>query len=196
METDEAGLKHWFCGSVLVHEAALLRYIRRNLRDASEAHDILQEVYVAMIKTAQSGLPDDTAAYLFRATRNMLINHARRGRIVSFEQISDLEALPAAIDFGATERHLDSREGLRRAQAGLEALPPRCREVVRLRKIERLTTREAAVRLGVTVNTIERQLSLGMRAMTDFMLGGEGKIDRGGKAERANRETKRSKGHA
>jgi DNA-directed RNA polymerase specialized sigma24 family protein len=47
-----------------------------------------------------------------------------------------------------------------------------------LRKIEGLSTREAAVRMGVGVDTIERQLVLGMRALTDFMLGGTGKIRR------------------
>jgi RNA polymerase sigma-70 factor (ECF subfamily) len=76
------------------------------------------------------------------------------------------------------ERHLSAREELRRAQAGLDLLPPRCREVVRLRKIEGLSTRETAERLGVGINTVEKQLTLGIRAMTDFMLGGSGKIQR------------------
>ena len=67
---------------------------------------------------------------------------------------------------------------LRRVQAGLNNLPERCREAVMLRKIEGLSTREAAVRMGVGVDTIERQLVLGMRALTDFMLGGTGKIRR------------------
>ncbi len=46
-------------------------------------------------------------------------------------------------------------------EAGLAGLPPKCREVVRLRKVEGLTTREAADRLGVGIDTIERQLAIG-----------------------------------
>lgn len=184
---DDAQLKHWFCHDVLVHEAALLRFIRRNVRDTNEAADLLQDVYSAMIKVAQQSPPDNSAAYLFRVARNTLINHARRSQIVSFEQISDLDSLPLDIDFDATERHLSARDELRRAHAGLSLLPPRCREVVRLRKVEGLTTREAADRLGVTLDTIERQLSLGIRAMADFMLGGDGKIDRGTSAKTRSR---------
>jgi len=60
----------------------------------------------------------------------------------------------------------------------MDALPPRCREVVRLRKVEGLTTRETADRLGVGIDTIEQQLTLGMRALVDFMLGGSGKVRR------------------
>lgn len=60
----------------------------------------------------------------------------------------------------------------------MDALPPRCREVVRLRKVEGLTTQETADRLGIGIDTVERQLTMGMRALVDFMLGGTGKIRR------------------
>ena len=78
-----------------------------------------------------------------------------------------------------------ARDELRRAQAGLDLLPPRCREVVRLRKVEGLSTRETAERLGVGIDTVEKQLTLGIRAMTDFVLGGTGKIHRWSATARA-----------
>ena len=81
-------------------------------------------------------------------------------------------------DLFATDRNLDARDQLRRARAGMDALPPRCRDVVRLRKVEGLTTRETAERLGIGLDTVERQLTMGMRALVDFMLGGTGKIRR------------------
>lgn len=59
--------------------------------------------------------------------------------------------------------------------------------MVTLRKVEGLSTRETADRLGVGVDTIERQLTLGMRALVDFMLGGPGKIARPGVSGRRNR---------
>ena len=70
-------------------------------------------------------------------------------------------------------------------QAGLDRLPPRCREVVRLRKIEGLSTRETAERLGVGIDTVEQQTVHGMRALVDFMLGGTGKIQRGRRSAQA-----------
>jgi RNA polymerase sigma-70 factor (ECF subfamily) len=98
---------------------------------------------------------------------------------VSIDLVADLEQLHVPADSFASERHLTARDELRRAQAGLDLLPPRCREVVRLRKVEGLTTREAAERIGVTVATVERQMVQGMRALVDYMLGGTGKIRRG-----------------
>jgi len=47
-----------------------------------------------------------------------------------------------------------------------------------LRKVEGLSTRETADRLGITVDTVEKHITQGMRALVDFMLGGPGKISR------------------
>ena len=175
---DDATLNAWFCGEVLPLERALTQFIRRNWRNGGEVVDLRQEIYERALTGAREGLPGRTRAYLYTVARNHLINRARREQIVSFDLVADLGSLDLDADLGATERHLGARDELRRAQAGLDQLPPRCREVVRLRKIDGLTTREAAERLGVGVDTIEKQMVLGMRALTDFMLGGSGKVQR------------------
>ncbi len=75
-------------------------------------------------------------------------------------------------------------------QAGIDNLPDRCGEVVRLRKVQGFSTREVADQLGVGKDTVEKQMTLGMRALVDFMLGGSGKIvrtkarDKNGKASK------------
>lgn len=175
---DDAQLERWFCDEVLPLEASLTRYLRRNWRASEQIMDIRQDIYEAALTGGRQGLPSSTAGFVFTIARNILINRSKRERIVQFEQFADMESVEQAVDLSATDRHLDARDALRRAQEGIERLPPRCREVVRLRKIEGLSTREAAARMGVGIDTIERQLVLGIRAMTDAMLGGSGKIQR------------------
>lgn len=175
---DDASLHAWFCKDVLPLEPALTSFIRHNWRVAEDVVELRQDVYERVLAGGRHELPSNTKAFVFTVARNHLINQAVRARIVSFDLVADLESDVFVTDLLATERHLDARDRLRRARDGLEALPPRCREVVRLRKIEGLTTREAAERLGVSVDTIERQLTMGMRALVDFMLGGTGKIAR------------------
>jgi RNA polymerase sigma-70 factor (ECF subfamily) len=175
---DDEALSAWFCDAILSHEAALMRFVRRNWRDAGEAADLRQEIYERVLIGARRELPRNAGHYLFAVARNHLINRAKRAQIVSFDLVADMSALGDPGEILDAERHLSAREELRRAQAGLDLLPPRCREVVRLRKIEGLSTRETAERLGVGIDTVEKQLTLGIRAMTDFMLGGSGKIQR------------------
>ena len=175
---DDASLNAWFCREVLPLERPLTRFIRRNWRVAADVTDLRQEVYELTLNGARNGLPQRTAPYVYTVARNLLINRAKRSRIVSFDLVADLEDLHQDFDLLTPERHIEARDELRRAEAGMAALPPRCREVVRLRKVEGLTTREAAERLGVGIDTIEQQLTMGMRALVDFMLGGSGKIQR------------------
>lgn len=168
----------WFCTEVLPLQRLLTRYIHRNWRVADEVIDIRQEVYELALSGARRELPQYCRRYLYTIARNLLINRAKRARIVSFELIADPESAARDIDLLASDRHLDAQEELRRVQTGLQRLPLRCREVVWLRMVEGLTTRETAERLGVGCDTVERQLTMGRRALLDFMRGGPGRIGR------------------
>lgn len=173
---DNKTLNAWFCRDVLPLERALTAFIRRNWRVADDVIDIRQEIYERVLNSASNGLPTNAPSFVYTLARNHLINSAKRARIVSFDLVADLESVDRDVDILAADRHLTARDELRRAQEGLARLSPRCREVVRLRKLEGLSTREAAERLGVGKDAVERQLVMGMRALVDFMAGGTGKI--------------------
>ena len=176
--TDDAAIKRWFTQEVLPLERELVRFIARHCRDKADIPDVRQEVYErALTGSPVEGLRS-TRSYLFTIARNVLIDRARRTKIVSFEQISDIDMVEWDRDVFAEERQMTARDELRRAMAGLDQLPPRCREVVRLRKVEGLSIRETADRMQVSHHTIERQLTLGLRALANFMLGGEARISR------------------
>jgi len=184
---DEATLNAWFCTEVLPLERALTGFIRRNWRVAADVTDLRQDIYERALAGARAGIPTHTRHYLFTVARNHLINQAKRGQVVSIELVADMSSLEMEFDRFGTERQLSAREELRRTQQGLEQLPPRCREVVWLRKVEGLSTRETAERLGISVDTVEKQITQGMRALVDFMLGGNGKIRRPFYARRRSR---------
>lgn len=176
--TNDATIKRWFIEEVLPLERDLVRFITRHCRRGEDVPDVRQEVYERALSGSPSDGPRATRNYVFTIARNVLIDRARRAKIVSFEQIADIDTLGWNQDLFAQDRQLTARDELRRAMAGLEQLPPRCREVVRLRKVEGLSIRETAAQLGVSHHTIERQLTLGLRALADFMLGGAGRINR------------------
>lgn len=176
--TEMADLKAWFCDQVLPLEPVLTRFIRRHWRSKDDIADIRQEVYERVLSGAASALPLQTRAYVFTVARNIMINRARRNAVVYIEHVEELDNAAVNADWLTPERRLNGREELRRVQEGLDRLPPRCREVIRLRKVEGLSTREVAARLGIGIDAVEQQTTLGMRALVDFMLGGDGRIRR------------------
>jgi RNA polymerase sigma-70 factor (ECF subfamily) len=179
---DDESLNAWFCREVLPLERALTRFISRNWRTKADVMDLRQEIYERVLVGARNAIPNQARAYVYAVARNHLINRSKRERIVSIDLVADLERLEIPPDFFAAERELGARDELRRALAGLDRLPPRCREVVRLRKVEGLTTREVADRMGTGIDTVEKQLTLGIRAIADYMLGGTGKVQRRSRA--------------
>ncbi len=175
---DDEALEDWFCREVLPLERSLTHFIRRNWRVADDVVDLRHDVYELAIASARKGLPMYVRAFVFTIARNHLINCAKRAHIVSFDLVADLETVDRDVDMFAAERHLSARDALRQVQAGLDRLSPRVREIVRLRKVEGLNTRETAEHLDIGIDAVERQLSMGMKALADFMLGGSGKIVR------------------
>ncbi|WP_312571153.1 RNA polymerase sigma factor [Brevundimonas sp.] len=170
---DDDDLDSWFCREVLPLERALTAFIRRNWRVEAEVMDLRQDIYERVLTGASVGLPANASAYVYTVARNHLITKARREQIVSIELVADMENITMDADSLTPERHASAREELRRVQTGLEQLSPRCREVVSLRKIEGLSSRDVAERLGIGVDAVDHHTSKGMRALVDFLLGGE-----------------------
>lgn len=157
----------WFIQEVLPVEGALMRYLRRNWRDPSEWADLRQEVYARVYEAARDGYPERPAAFVLATARNLLIDRARKSQVVSIEAFAELDDLAA--DELTPERHASGRAELGALIDAIEALPPRCREVVVRRKVHGMSQRDVADEMGITQDTVERQIANGMRALADAL---------------------------
>lgn len=170
----------WFVTKVLPLEGTLERFLRRNWRDENDIADLRQEVYAKVFVSFSNCQPESAQAFVLATARNLLIDRARRARVVSIETFADMDALELTSEHIPTERHLMARSELKLVQAALELLPARCREAVELRKIEGLSQREVAHRMGITEDTVERQVSKGVRALAVALANtGAGSVARG-----------------
>ncbi len=166
---DKSEKDAWFVREVLPLEAALMRFLRRNWRAPHEIDDLRQEVYARVYDAAAATRPLLVGAFVFRTARNLLIDKARRAKIVSLDFVAEMETIETSVDIGGEDRRLTARRELRALEIALARLPPRCREVVILRKIEGLSQREVAKRMGITEDTVERQVSKGVRALAQSL---------------------------
>ena len=151
-----ADIDAWFVREILPLEPALMRMLRRQWRKSDEQADIRQDIYVRVYESvSRDGLPESAAGYLFTCARHLLIDRVRRDRVVSFEVVADLEDRPGSPAHDLTpERVADAR-----------------REVLKLRKIDGLSQRDIALRLGIAEGTVEKQVTLGARAVAQTLLG-------------------------
>jgi len=171
-----AEVEAWFIGEVLPLEPQLMQYLSHNWRNKSDIADLRQEIYALVCEAAQGRVPDHARAFVFKTARNLLINRMRREQIVPIEAASDLEALNVALDAPSPERSAIARDELRKLQAALDRLPPRCREAVILGRIEGLSGREIASRMGVNESTVSIHLANGIRALSNMLNAAPGDV--------------------
>ena len=164
-----AELREWFVREVLPLEAALMHFLQRNWHRKADVEDILQDVYVRVCEAALRELPDSPRAFTFATARNALIDRIRHERVIPIEATDDLDAFGIAADEPGPERNASAREELRLLQGALDRLPPRCREVVVLRRIEGISRRQIAARLGIAEATVAEHLAKGMSMLADIL---------------------------
>ena len=163
----------WFVREILPLEAILMDYLHRNWQNRSEIADLRQDVYARVFEAARAEVPDHPKRFLLTTARNLLIDRVRREHVVPIEAVADLESLGLALDSPGPDRVLMARDELRRLQAALDRLPPRCREAVILGHVEGLSGNEIALRMGVTKFTVSEHLAKGVRLLTDMLYGEE-----------------------
>lgn len=165
-------LDQWFVTQILCHEAAITRYLRRVWRNSAEIADLRQEVYIRVYESAAKALPALPKSFLFTTARNLMVDRLRHERIVSIDYTQDFDALNVLADELAPERCLNARQELTRLSDALDELSDACRAVIWLRRVEGLSQKEAAARLGMPEGTVESHLSRGMRALMSTVLEG------------------------
>ena len=115
------------------HRREVLRYLLRLLGDAEEAQDACQLTFLHAHRAFGRLRPDSNVrAWLFRiatnTARSVARSRARRvGRMVQVE----LDGLP-----GGCSASLEQREQLRAVARAVQALPPRQRAALMLRRFE------------------------------------------------------------
>ena len=169
----QAALDRWFIDEILVHEDALVRYLQRCWSRRDEIHDLRQEVYARVYEAAAKALPTQPKSFLFASARHLMTDRLRRSRVVSIEPMGDFEPSHVLVDDVSPERWCGGRQGLLRLAEAFDRLPDRCREVVWLRRVEDLSQKEVAVRLGISEKTVEKHIAKGMRLLADYLHGSD-----------------------
>lgn len=162
-------LEAWFVREVLPLETVLISYLSRGGRSRVEVEDLLQDLYEKVCTAARHAIPQPTRPLVFTMARNLLIDRVRHEQIVPIDSVENLDALNQAIDEPASDRVVIARQELRRLQLALEKLPERQRNAILMRKVQGLSIREIAQRVGAAEKTVETHLTDGMRSLARIL---------------------------
>lgn len=159
----------WFRREVVPLESSLMRYLQYNWRDENEVLDLRQEIYVRIYEAAKKRIPEQPRQFVFVTARNLLTDRIRQTRVIPLDASANFDALEIAGDAPGPDQIVMARDELRRVQSALERIQPRWREAIILGRIEGLSRRQIAERMGVSEGTAAQYLTHGVCALVDIL---------------------------
>ena len=144
--------------------APLRRYLARLLGNAAEAQDVAHDAYLRVYPTANTPPADRPEALLYVTARRLAINRLKRRSISPFARDTVNEETAASATPGVVQQVM-ARQELDLLEHAIAQLPEGCRTVLLLRKVELLSHREIANRLGIAVSTVEKQHARALRLL-------------------------------
>src|ERR1700744_40551 len=155
----------------LENEVALKRYLRRFIPAREAADDLAQEAFLRAFAAESGRVIESPKASLFKVAKNLALNELARQSSMTTEPLGDFEGQEVLEDSSqaAVEDVVDSRERIRLLARAIAALPPQCAKVFMLRKMQGLSQKEIAVRLNISVRTVENHVALGLSRCRAYM---------------------------
>jgi RNA polymerase sigma factor (sigma-70 family) len=142
----------------------LVRYLTARLQSEQEAKEVAQEAYVRLLQSEWPKSPDLLRAYLFKTAANLAIDRLRHRRVrYRVEQTETPGEWTSASSNGEDPaKLLAARELTEQLMRYLQELPPKCREVFSLHRLEGIAQREVAARLGFSDRMVRRYVTYTM----------------------------------
>src|SRR5690242_6887020 len=146
---------------------ALHRYIRRFVRSSETAKEIVQEAFLRTYRERESVVT--LRAFLFSTARNLAANEFRHRRTVERGTWASFAESLTPTECESPESGLLRDERNRLVQEAIDRLPPQCRAAFTLRVFHEYSYKEVADQLGISVKTVEKHISRGMRETNRYV---------------------------
>ena len=135
------------------HARRLTRRLRGRLSSAEEANDLVHDAFARLLGTRSLERLRQPEAFLNRIVRNLLIDRSRRLAARPLHApIGDAGDVPVRAEQSDA---IEVDEMRRRYREIVDSLPRRMREVFVLHRVDELSYKEIADRLGISVRTVE-----------------------------------------
>lgn len=133
---------------------AIRNYLYYKSGDKELSQDLAQEVFLILWSRREEVQPEKVKSYLYTIAHNLFLNEVKHQKVVlKFKQRKARTA---------TEEHpqylLEEQEFHKRLEDAISSLPEKNRVVFLMNRIDKLTYREIAERLDLSVKAIEKRM--------------------------------------
>lgn len=163
MNTDK---ERQFTEAYTLYADAIFRYCYYRIFDREKAKDYMQEAYMRTWKYLSEGKEvENIRAFLYRTAGNIIIDESRKKKATSLDFMMEKGFTPKTDSRQKTEDHFMGKEILR----VIKELDEKYRDVIIMKYVDDLSTKEIAFALNETENNVYVRLSRGLEKVKEIL---------------------------
>jgi len=142
----------------------LCRFLAYYTADRIMIEEVVQDVFIKLWEERNTLRIESVKTYLYKSARNRMLNYIRdeKRRNLLLEQWVKHE-----MEQKQGKECFDIDEFSQRVQNAIDALPDKCRTIFNLSKTEKLTYKQIAEHLNISVKTVESQMGIALRKIRE-----------------------------
>lgn len=169
MPSPDSDQTRWLALHVQPHEPMLRAWLQSRFPQLTDIDDIVQEAYSRVLAAQRRTDVRQPKAFFFATARNLAVDHFRRLHIARIEPLGEIDELSVLEDGDNVAETAARNQEIELMTQAMQSLPDRCRQVMTLRTVYGLPQKAIAVELGISVRTVEAQITIGIKRCTEFV---------------------------
>jgi len=148
---------------------SLVLFAQKYVPDQDTAKEIVHNVFINLWEKRQqvdTGSP--LKSYLFTSVHNRCLNYIRDQK--KFDKDDTIFQRLDSTDFSDGVYRLEEQELEQRIYDALQSLPEKCREIFMMNRFDGLKYAEIAEKLGISVKTVETQMSKALKILREKLI--------------------------
>ncbi len=142
------------------YRGSLLRYLQKLVASPEDAAELVQESYFRLLRQGNTiQLEAMARAYLFQTATNLARDHLRRRITRHADQHVALDETEIDERLRDPEHEVVWRQAVLAIETGIQELPEITRHVFVLSRFRHLSYPEIALRLGISMRTVQRRMA-------------------------------------
>ena len=134
------------------HNDSLIRFVFARLHSESEAHEIVQEAYVRLLKLDEPDAVSYLRAFMYRTAANLVQDRLKqRQRRNELRQLLVFEAPEPRPE---VDLAVDADEALAIIRRAIREMPPKCQTAFLLHRVHDVPVAEVAQRMSLSVRMV------------------------------------------
>lgn len=141
----------------------LCSYAFSIMRNMDEAEDIVQKMFCKLWdQRNELNIKTSVKSYLYRAVHNSCLNRIKQAKTRSEHNQRYTYSTSGMVSGSSGIEYSEMQQQIHKA---LEMLPPKCREVFEMSRIQQLSYAEIAGKLNISTNTVENHIAKALKLL-------------------------------